>query len=51
VVDSILAFIEKWSSKINVWAWDLRRKDRKDTTHAEWIKGYNKWKAQKPTNN
>ena len=46
MVDSILAFIEKWSSKINIWAWDLRWKDRKYTTEEEWIEGYSKWKKK-----
>ena len=39
----ILAWIETTSSRINGWAWDKRWKERKETTHEEWIKGHKKW--------
>ena len=44
--DFVLAWIEKWSSKINGWAWDKRwdNRNRKETTQKDWIKGYKKWK-------
>ena len=29
IKDIVFAFIEKWSSRINVWAWDKRWKERK----------------------
>ena len=41
--DNILAFIEKWSSRINSWAWDKRWKYR---DHHAWIKGYKEWKKK-----
>jgi len=44
IKDSILAFIEKWSSRINCWAWDQRWKYR---DHHAWIKGYKEWKKKK----
>jgi hypothetical protein len=43
IKDSILAFIEKWSSHINSWAWDQRWKHR---DHHAWIKGYKEWKKK-----
>ena len=46
VSDFILAFIEKWSSWINCWAWDKRWKERKPTTQKEWLQGYTEWKAK-----
>ena len=46
--DFVLAWIEKWSSKINGWAWDKRwdNRNRKETTQKDWLKGYNKWKKE-----
>jgi len=40
-IDWILALIERYSSKVHVWAWNKRwgKRDRN-----EWIKGYKKWK-------
>jgi hypothetical protein len=43
--DYILAWIEKWSSKINGWAWDKRFKTRDPN---EWVKEYRKWKDDYP---
>jgi len=41
MMDWILALIERYSSKVHVWAWNKRwgKRDRN-----EWIKGYKKWK-------
>ena len=44
MIDFILNIIEKYSSKINCWAWDKRWKDRKETNQKDWITGYWKWK-------
>jgi len=48
IKDIVLAFIERWSSRINVWAWD-KRWDKRDLN--EWIKGYKEWKTKKQLNN
>ena len=45
--DIILAFIERWSGRINNWAWDKRWKYR---DHHAWIKGYKEWKKKKLKN-
>ena len=44
LIDNILAWIERTSSKVHGWAWDKRWKSRDPN---EWIKGYNKWKYNK----
>ena len=46
IKDIVFAFIEKWSSRINVWAWDKRWKERKHITQKDWVKGYKEWKNQ-----
>ena len=44
LIDNILAWIERTSSKVHGWAWDKRWKSRDPN---EWIKGYKKWKDSK----
>ena len=44
IKDFLLSLIETYSSKLSCWAWDKRWKYR-NTSHADWIKGYNKWKT------
>ena len=41
--DFLLRIIEKYSAKINSWAWDKRWKYRDSQ---EWIRGYKKWKKK-----
>lgn len=47
MIDFILSIIERYSSKINCWAWDKRWKVRKETTQTEWVKGFKEWKQKK----
>ena len=47
MIDFILNIIERYSSKINCWAWDKRWKVRKHTTQKEWVKGFKEWKQKK----
>ena len=41
LTDPLLSIIERYSGKINSWAWDKRWKQRDPN---EWIKGYREWK-------
>jgi hypothetical protein len=43
LIDNILAWIERTSSKVHGWVWDKRWKHRDPN---EWIKGYKKWKKR-----
>ena len=45
IKDFLLSLIETYSSKLSCWAWDKRWKYR-NTSNADWIKGYNKWKTK-----
>ena len=46
MIDFILSIIERYSSKINCWAWDKRWKVRKEITQTEWVKGFKEWKQK-----
>ena len=48
LIDPILSILEKYSGKLNSWAWTKRWKNRKEGTgyQEEWIKGYKKWKQR-----
>lgn len=49
MIDYVLSIIEKYSSRINVWCWNKRWKNREEGTgyRGSWIKGYKKWKRNK----
>ena len=48
MIDWILSTLEHYSSKINVWVWNKRWRNREQGTgyQASWIKGYKKWRKQ-----
>ncbi len=46
-MDWFYKFVEHWSSKLNVWAWNKRWGNRQQGTgynRNNWIKGYKKWR-------
>ena len=49
MIDWIISKIEHYSSKINVWCWNRRWKNREEGTvyQDNWIKGYKKWKKER----
>ena len=48
LTDPLLSIIERYSGKINSWAWDKRWKQRDPN---EWIKGYREWKKKQCPHN
>ena len=47
-MDWLYRFVEHWSSKLNVWSWNKRWRNREEGTgyHEDWIKGYKKWRKK-----
>mgnify|MGYP003143566825 CR=1 FL=1 len=52
LIDPTLNLIEKYSGKINGWAWSKRWRNREEGTgyQEDWATGYRKWKKKYESN-
>ena len=46
MIETLICFIEKWSGRINLWAYKNKFKTQED-----WVIGYREWKKRKCPHN